>query len=70
MIEFVEKPFKGFILKIIFIGLLILLIGNIFKSASVKELKNINYILCFSLFIYMSINFLHVIYLIYYIYIT
>ncbi|WP_366516767.1 DUF5658 family protein [uncultured Clostridium sp.] len=69
MVGFVEKPMKGFILKIIFIGLLILLVSKIFKKATSKELKNINYILCFSLFIYIGINMLHIGYLAYYIYI-
>lgn len=67
MTSFVENPLKGFILKIVIIGLVLFFLGILFKYANDFELSHINYIVLLGLTLYTLVNILHVFYTILYV---
>ncbi|WP_080023620.1 DUF5658 family protein [Clostridium thermobutyricum] len=67
MTSFVENPLKGFILKVVIIGLVLFFLGILFRYANKLELYHINYIVLLGLTLYTSVNILHVFYTILYV---
>lgn len=67
MTSFVENPLKGFILKVVIIGLVLFFLGILFRYANKLELYHINYVVLLGLTLYTSVNILHVFYTILYV---